>query len=143
MQCPDCGYIMGALDKHCLRCKAQEDKSSGNPYVAFQNQQRPPTDVPPVFSLTATETEAAQPPDLEAGMGLDLPRFARPKRPQIFLKALAAAILALMIYHIAVVVDMQDRINGLEKLTQDQQRQIDSLRDTVNYNANAANSSHF
>ncbi len=54
MTCPDCGYMMGGLDKSCLRC-ASNDKSGKNPYVAFQNTRNPPAEQYAVPTLKAQD----------------------------------------------------------------------------------------
>lgn len=142
MQCPECGYMMGALDKVCLRCAATQDRSAKNPYVAFQNERMTAADLS--FSVTPPfEAPDAQAPDAQEVGGDNLTAPCSVSRPQIFLKALMAALLVIVFYHWFVVWDMQRQIDGLDKTTQDQQKQISDLRNIVNYNANAANSSRF
>jgi len=137
MQCPECGYMMGALDKVCLRCDATKDRSAENPYVAFQNERMAAASIP------SSSTPPSEAPDAHEVGGDNLTVPHPVKRPRVFLKALMAALVVVVFYHWFVVWDMQRRIDALDKTTQDQQKQISDLRDIVNYNANAANSSRF
>ena len=58
MLCPECGYMMTAFDKECLRCKNLA-KSKKNPYVAFQEQQTQQQALPtqPVKTTDTTQVE--------------------------------------------------------------------------------------
>ena len=55
MECPDCGYLMTALEKECSRCKNARGRSRQNPYVAHQEQlaqvRHPARRDPPVSPL--------------------------------------------------------------------------------------------
>jgi len=172
MTCPTCGYVMGALDKECSRCVVAA-RAGRNPYVAFQNQKHPAQELPAaVETISALDVPGApsasfekDDSDEEKPNGSRLSVKAAPFTPRglgptqeesnqgkhrVFWKALLAAALLLFLYHVSVVHEMQDKINSLAKSVNVQQKQIDSqqeqidrLRDTVNYNAEAANESRF
>ena len=151
MTCPDCGYMMGDLDKACLRCAAKE-KSSRNPYVAFQNEHHPPAesfDVQPDIPLDSHREDASI-PLLSISPKTFPVKASSTKASRIFWIGFCAAFLMVMIYHIAVVSllenhlsDVSAQMEMLKAKSDDQQRQINDLRDTVNYNANAANMGRF
>ncbi len=141
MQCPDCGYVLTAFDKECPRCAAKRDRSAANPYVAFQNERLPPG---AGVALGQAETVEQRSPDDEiTASALTSPVSVPARKPKIFLTALWAASLLLLVYHASVVSGMQTTITAQQKQIDDQQKQIDDLRDTVNYNANAVNASRY
>lgn len=167
MQCSICSYEMTALDKECLRCKAEADKSTRNPYVAFQNAHRPmpeqsPGAVPFDEGIRQDSPRPHAPPPVATPAPVASAIHAAPSLVQQMLMslvmALLAAVLAVFLYnqfvvrpriqalnvriaHLAINADHNALI--LDKHTKaihDLADATDSLRGTVDQNAAATNS---
>lgn len=138
MQCPDCGYMMTALDKTCPRCAVL----SAMP--AFPKPELRAT--PPLPTLHA-EAPPPPPANSEEGYAEPVLNFAPIKPSWGFLKTLSVVLASLLLYHFLVIGPMQSNIRHLrdentaqQKQLDDQQGQIDRLRQVVNLNAEIENS---